>query len=408
MIRKVSFRLVLMGVIVGVAAGMLVGGTLAVVSSRPDHTATSLMPGQPDVVSQVVDVGLGGKVDPVGMLGVVHERFLQSGGALVLGELSGVGTSGTKVTGVIAVSEVKWGTPQGRFNVGDHVSVLTSELDEEEMGRFIALKDGIATLALITTDGELLGISELTPGQGVRAVTNPVPRGPLFLGAAASVLAETGFPAVPGDACQISGHIGPNARPPVDALVAYFTELGTTTREERIAALAAVDVEVERLLESAPSMTDAVTGVGVPVAINDLHRQVSEGAESITYRPMYPMLIRLAEIDLESQAVLVFTDAGTGEVTSWIDLAPTGWVDDKDEIHWNDTLTVFVEAPKPGNDVEIFLRSIDEYFECSQLPTEMPLLAIGYGQAFGAKRAVVDLRSLTVSDLGPAQMGGGS
>jgi len=406
--RKASFRLVLMAVTIGVAAGMLVGGTLAVVSSRTDHAATSLMPGQADVVSQVVDVGLGKKVDPVGMLGVVHERILQSGGALVLGELSDVGTAGTKVTGVIAVSEVKWETPQGLFKAGDHVSVLTSELAEEEMGQFVALTDGLATLALITNDGELLGISELAPGQGVRAVTDPVPHGPLFLGAAASALAETGFPAVPGDACGISEHIGLPTRPAVEALIAYFTELGTTTREERIAALAAVDVEVERLLESAPRMTDAVTGVDVPIAINDLHRQVSDGADSITYRPMYPMSIRLDDIDLESQAVLVFADAVTGEVTSWIDLAPTGWVDDKDEIHWNDTLTVFVEAPNPGNDVEIFLRSIDGYFECPPLPTEKPLFTIGYDQAFGAKRAVVDLRSLAVSDLDPARMGGGS
>jgi len=79
-------------------------------------------------------------------------------------------------------------------------------------------------------------------------------------------------------------------------------------------------------------------------------------------------------------------------------LTPTGWVDADNEIHWNTELTVFVEPRAEGNDLAVYLRSIEADFECLSAEA-IPLLVIPFDAAFGNHRVVLHLKTLTVSEL---------
>ena len=401
------FRFVMVGIAVGLVAGVLVGGAVALISPEREDAVSSLADAEAAQTNEIIDIGLGRKVDPVGVLGVVHQRMLESGGVIVLGTVDNITTLDSRVDSAIQVDQIQWQTKPHDVVAGTSVSARSGDIEPAEQAQLVDLSKGAQVVAVITGDGELLGIAELASDEDLHAI-DPVPGGPLFLGAAARALAATGFPAIPGDDCEIDQHIGPNERTPLDALLTYFAELGNTTREDRIAALTAVDVEVERIIESSPELTDQITGVDVPVAINDIHRQVTAGVRSVEIRPTYPMVVELSKADRESTDVLVFTDSVTGELASWVDLAPTGWVDDAGETHWNKELYVYLEAPPTGNDVAVSVRSIDEAFDCAPTDGSEPLLTISYDSAFGSQRAVLSLSTLTVSELTTERLTSGS
>lgn len=397
--------------LVGIGFGLLTGTATGVLvaaghSHSAEPTAENAMVTIDDASTQAsIAAGFGEKRDPIGILGGVHQRLINLGGAVLIADLDTVSLEASRVEATARAVEIAWEAKPRWLAPGDLVEVASAELLAGELELAQRLEPGTRVVMLIAPEGELLGIAEIVD-EGRLEPIDPHPWGALFLGAAGEALAESGFPPVPGSHCDVGLGAASEDLSPLAALLRYFSELGMIAREDRIAALAEVDEEVDRILEDASQVVDSVTGDDVPVAINDVRRQVMAGEDEAELRASYPMLIRLADVDLTTHDVLVFVDAKTGEVTSWIGLTPTGWVDSEGVTHWNSELSIYVEAPAEGNDLLLFLRSTDDVaFDCPPRAGESPLMVVPYDAAFGSSRVEIDLGTLTYSNLPAAGWG---
>lgn len=420
----------LVGIVVGsglaVATPVLLGQSLGnreevvqsviVIEGVPDPIGvpeSAIPPDDTDLVDRAGSVGsmeTFGSIDPLGMLSWAHQRMVDVGGAMVLGHVEGVKTSSNGVEGVVVSDRVLFridseGLPALTSDLTNGRGVLpfqAGSLGKNETAAIGQMRPTLPVIALLADDGELLGIAPAEPEDYQSVATGMIDdEGPLFLVEALQSLALHGIPPLPGNGlCDpyLSGETKPIDDTPVSVLLQYFQLLGSRTRFELVEQLATADQIVEDLIEEAPPFTDPVLDVLVPLAVNDLTRQVEGGVATPSFNPTYPVGIVLAGDPNEAASLLVFVD-DNDRVFAWLNLAPSYYTDAAGIDRLNSTLSAYIEGPTGGSQTRLYLRRAEDNIDCPPAADETPVMTIPNELLFGSSRALIHLDTLTVTDL---------
>lgn len=340
-------------------------------------------------------------------LAQIHERMVQEGLPLYLVQVNDVQIKAKDAQLSLQEKDRLWmpTSLDGDSETGRLFTADSRNLPDADLEFYSRHATPFLALAVVSSQDELLAIAPLdedgkalAPGIGTT--------GPLFLGSVAHELFIRNYnPLPPIDYCA-EAHPYPSSSDALAALTTYFNVLGDRPQLVRAAALDAMDVTVDKILEGSPIFFDAVTGESVAPDPNDVAKQLRSGvaAEDVALRPAVPVGVDLP-IDLalgpggSATEALVFVDLQAKQVLSWIQLSPI-WIEDDSGVRQPVYgLLIHITPPAPGNDVAIYVRSLEGNFDCPPSEHELPLLVIPYDDIAGTRRANFDLATHDYSIL---------
>lgn len=367
--------LILIGVMLGAGIGAYVGSTL-----RTGPEPTVIPSGDPEPFT----------TDPVLSLGAAHAEMLRSGGAAVLADA----TTQNGVVTAIRTIDVIWDAalPDGSFAVsaGQSRTVDSDRISEAERALIRSWAGAQQVIALIVGQGELVGLARVSQ-DGHTLIEEDVADGLLFLGAAGHRMALTAFNPAPHTSCTSTFTPDPK-RSSLQAVVDYFTILDNSDRASLITDHHERLLRADELVLAGGRSVDEVTGINVSFSLNHIIRQLDADVDEaeLNFVPEVPAIIEAPQ-DATGESIAAFFDASTGELLTWVLLAPVGQHDEGDDpVRY--TFQVYLEPPIAPAAVSVVIRpGSGGSSYCDLDAGESILMTIPYDDLAGTRRVWIDL-----------------
>jgi len=223
-------------------------------------------------------------------------------------------------------------------------------------------------VAIVTADAQLLGLALVIDGDLGGSASDDL----FFVAEAARLVQQDSAEGITA----------------IEGLTAFFAvEVSPAERQQ---AYEETLRRAEEIALDAPALVDPVTEMPVHPSLNDIVWQLESGltADSVSILPEVPFLVTVATPPTSMTDALVFLEAGTGRLLSWIDVIAPGWVEGESEGAAVETFKAYLEPPRDEQDLVVVVRDLSSPGWDSPLEVgEEPLVVIPFDAVAGASRA---------------------
>lgn len=318
------------------------------------------------------------------ILSELHERMVLEGLALVDVTVTGTGVEGDIPTLDLTVNHVVW-APTGATVPESRERTTTWRADPN---RAVSFDLPTTALAVIDAEGEILGLA--VPGLDVDGLRLEVQVDPLFLTIAAEELMQSKYGPIPQDRCLPDRTRPTGAR---QALITYFAVLGDQSVGQRQAANERLVDAANDLVDSNSFLIDAVIGWVLAPASQDIYDQLRSGiaTQDVVIRPAIPIGITVPTVPVDEDAIVVFVAQPSNRVLGFTVLSPHFSYDEEGNATPLFDTVLELSPPEEGDDLAVYIRSVEDRFACPASSEEVALLSIPYDDYAGTGRVALDL-----------------